>query len=69
MFHPLIKSIGLVLLVYIVYEGLMYYTPLGPILREFLPYEFFFDFAFVVPPFIGIAYARWSYQHRRAEWD
>jgi hypothetical protein len=59
----------LVVVIYLIYGGTMYYTPVGPIFEEALPYEFFFDMFFLIPPVIGFVYLKWSYANRKAEWE
>jgi len=68
MLHPIVKGILLIIVFYLVYGGVMYYTPLGRTLEEILPYGFFFDMFFFIPPILGYVYIRWSYTNREAEW-
>jgi hypothetical protein len=68
-FHPIVKAIFLVVVIYLIYGGVMYYTPIGPVLEESLPYGFFFDMFLFIPSIIGIVYLKWSYANRETEWE
>ena len=68
MYHPIVKSVVFVALIYLVLGGVMNYTPVGPWFEREIPW-LGFDLVFTLPAFVWAAYLGWSYRNHPSDWE